>query len=121
MIKYFEELQSTKEFRDQKGALLENWCLKMIEEYGFQVEKLILKNKNIEPNENYWSMKEQIKSFNKEPLEFEVEFIEHQKKYPFHEIDIYKVTVFQIERISIFLNDGDINLSYSIRKVQKSK
>ena len=67
MIKYFEELQYTDEFRNQKGALLENWCLKLIEEHGFQVEKLILKNKNVEPNENYWNMKEQVKSFNKEP------------------------------------------------------
>ena len=95
MIKYFEELQYTDEFRDQKGALLENWCLKLIEEHRFQVEKIILKNKDIEPNENYWSMKEQIKSFNKEPLEFEVEFIDHQKKYPFHEIDL----VFRVDKL----------------------
>lgn len=95
MIKYFEELQSTDEFRDQKGALLENWCLKLIEEHGFQVEKIILKNKNVEPNENFWNMKEQIKSFNKEPLEFEVEFIDHQKKYPFHEIDL----VFRVDKL----------------------
>lgn len=88
MIKYFEELQYTDQFRDQKGALLENWCLKLVEEHGFQAEKVILKNKGVEPNENYWEMKEQVKSFNKEPLEFEVEFIEHQKKYPFHEIDL---------------------------------
>ncbi len=95
MIKYFEELQSTKEFRDQKGALLENWGLKLIEEYGFQVEKILLKNKDIEPNKNYWEMKEQVKSFNKEPLEFEVEFIEHQKKYPFHEFDL----VFRVDKL----------------------
>lgn len=95
MIKYFEELQYTDEFRDQKGALLENWCLKLIEEHGFQVEKIILKNKNVEPNENYWNMKEQIKSFNKEPLEFEVKFIDHQKKYPFHEIDL----VFRVDKL----------------------
>ncbi len=95
MVKYFEELQNTDEFRDQKGALLENWCLKLIEEHGFQVEKIILKNKDVEPNDNYWDMKEQVKSFNKEPLEFEVEFIDHQKKYPFHEFDL----IFRVEKL----------------------
>lgn len=95
MVKYFEELQYTDEFRNQKGALLENWCLKLIEEHGFQVEKVILKNKNVEPNENYWGMKKQVESFNKEPLEFEVEFIEHQKEYPFHEFDL----IFRAERL----------------------
>lgn len=99
MIKYFEELQSTDEFRDQKGALLENWCLKLIEEHGFQPEKIILKNKDVEPNENYWEMKDQVKSFNKPPLEFEVEFIDHQKKYPFHEFDL----VFRAEKLLYIL------------------
>ena len=74
---------------------LENWCLKLIGEHGFLVEKVILKNKNVEPNENYWSMKEQVKSFNKEPLEFEVEFIDHQRKYPFHEFDL----IFRVKKL----------------------
>jgi hypothetical protein len=99
MIKYFEELQSTDEFRDQKGALLENWCLKLIEDHGFQPEKIILKNKDVEANKNYWEMKDQVKSFNKTPLEFEVEFIEHQKKYPFHEFDL----VFRAEKLLYIL------------------
>ncbi len=95
MIKYFEELQFTQEFRDQKGALLENWCIDVIEENGFRAEKIILRNKNVIPNDNYWDMKKQVKSFKKEPMEFEVEFIEHQKKYPFHEMDV----IFRAEKL----------------------
>jgi len=95
MVKYFESLQITEEFKDQKGVLLENWCLKLIEEHGFEVEKIILRNTLVEPNERYWEMKEQVKSFNKNPLEFEAEFIEHQKKYPFHEFDL----IFRAEKL----------------------
>jgi len=95
MIKYFEELQRTDEFQESKGALLENWCLELIETYGFQVEKVILKNKNLPSNENYISMKEQIKTFRKEPLEFEVDFIDHQKKYSFHEFDL----IFRVDQL----------------------
>ncbi|MHA1196360.1 MAG: hypothetical protein ACTSRH_10495 [Promethearchaeota archaeon] len=88
MMKYFEELQKTDEFKEKKGILLENWCLNQIEKYGFLVEKLILKNINQKPNDNYFKMKEYIKNFNKIPLEFKVNFIENQKKYNFHEIDL---------------------------------
>lgn len=88
MIKYFEELQKTDEFRKKKGILLENWCLRQIQENGFMVEKIILRNKNLEPSNNYRVMKNQIEFFDKEPLELEVEFIGHQKKYSFNEIDL---------------------------------
>ncbi len=109
MIKYFEELQFTQEFRDQKGALLENWCLEVIEEHGFQAEKIILRNKDVPPNDNYWDMKEQVKSFKKEPLEFEVEFIEHQKKYPFHEIDV----VFRAEKLMYLIECKSREIRFS--------
>jgi hypothetical protein len=88
MLKYFEELQKTDRFKKKKGILLENWCLRQIQENGFMVEKIILRNKNLEPSDNYRAMKNQIESFDKEPLEFEVDFIDHQKKYSFNEIDL---------------------------------
>lgn len=50
---------------------------------------------DIEPDDKYWDMKEQVKSFNKEPLEFEVEFIKHQKRYPFHEFDL----IFRVDKL----------------------
>ncbi len=88
MKKYLEELQKTDEFREMKGSLLENWCLRQIQNVGFEVEKIILRNIDLEPPERYFLMKEQVNSFDKKPLEFEVKFVEHQKKYPFHEIDL---------------------------------
>lgn len=100
MIKYFEDLQSTKEFKDTKGSLLENWCLAEVIKRGFTAEKLILRNSDLEPSKNYYNMKENIKPFNREVLEFEVKFIEHQKPYSFHEIDLvfrFEDTLFVIE------------------------
>jgi len=60
MIKYFEELQSTDEFKVMKGRLLENWCLAKVIKHGFTAEKLILKNIDQQPNENYFKMKETV-------------------------------------------------------------
>lgn len=58
MKKYLEELQKTDEFKEINGNLLENWCLKQIQEEEFEVEKIILRNKNLELTDNYCSMKE---------------------------------------------------------------
>mgnify|MGYP003566092964 CR=1 FL=1 len=69
-----------KEFRDIKGILLENWSLEKAQEFGFQAEKLILINPKNEPTEKYFEMKEQIKSFPREPIELEAEFPERNKK-----------------------------------------
>ncbi len=88
MKKYLEELQKTDEFREMKGSLLENWGLRQIKDVGFDVEKIILRNIDIEQPESYYLMKKQVKSFDKEPLEFEVKFVKQQRKYPFHEIDL---------------------------------
>jgi len=98
MMQYFEDLQRTLEFRKVKGDLLENWALEQVQNYGFPVEKLILRNKNLEPTKNYHLMLEQVNSFNKEPIILEAEFIDHQRSYSFHEIDL----VFRVEN-TLFL------------------
>lgn len=98
MTQYLADLQSKREFRQIKGMLLENWCLEQLQSRGIPVEKIILRNKNLEPSQNYIEMLEQVKTFNKEPLIFEAEFIDHQQKYSFHEIDL----VFRIEN-SLYL------------------
>lgn len=88
LIKYFENLQREKEFQNTKGTLLENWSLGKAQEFGFQAEKIILINPKNKPTEKYLKMKEQIKSFPREPIELKAEFpIENKKSY-FREIDL---------------------------------
>lgn len=44
MIKYLEFLQNEKEFKLKKEPILENWCYLKVLEFGFQAEKIILRN-----------------------------------------------------------------------------
>jgi len=79
LIKFFETIHREREFYTKKGKNLENWTFKIIESYKFELEKLILINKEKNPTQskNYNSLKLQIKEFFKEPLELEVEFPDH--------------------------------------------
>ena len=88
LIKYLENLQRSKEFRDIKGILLENWSLEKAQEFGFQAEKIILTNPKNSPTKKYHYMKEQIKFFPREPIELQAEFPEKNKKSYFREIDL---------------------------------
>lgn len=87
LIKYLERIQSEKEFYEKKGALLEKWCYECAIKLGFQAEKLILRNPNTEPTDQYTKMKEQIKSFPKSPIEIPIIFPEILKNACFREID----------------------------------
>ena len=81
-----ESLQSEKEFKKQKGILLENWCKDRAEEAGFQTIKVILRNTRKDPSPIYDKMKQQIKNYTGKMLEFKVPFPKNYKP-TFHEID----------------------------------
>ena len=100
LIKYFEDLQSEKEFQNTKGTLLENWSLEKAQENGFQAEKIILTNPKNKPTKLYLKMKEQIKSFPRDPIELQVEFPAKNKISYFREIDL----AFELRIIFLFLN-----------------
>ena len=88
VIKYFENLQREKEFQNTKGTLLENWALEKAQKFGFQAEKLILINPKNKPTKKYLKMKEQIKSFPREPIELQAEFPAKNKNSYYREIDL---------------------------------
>lgn len=88
--KYFETLHKEKEYRQTKGALLEEWVYQIVKNYGFQPEKIILTNQENNPLDSHYykSLKNTIQNFPKKPLEFEVEFPDAFKNWYFIEIDI---------------------------------
>ena len=87
VIKYLEELQQDEDFKNLKGKLLENWCYRKAEKYGFSAEKIIITNTLSKPTPRYFEMREQIKEFPKKPIEIEVEFHANDQSY-YREIDL---------------------------------
>ena len=71
-----------------KGSLIENYCYKELVKIGFRPEKIILRNKNKEPSEKYYLMKEQTKSFPAEPIEIEIPFEVIEDYSTFFEFDL---------------------------------
>ena len=88
MLKFFEELHREPEFYKKKGALLENWCYKKAMNSGLNPEKFVLTNENKEPSNTYLLMKEQVKDWPKEILEFNLPFPEEYAKFYYQEIDL---------------------------------
>lgn len=89
LLKYFEDLQSEKEFKSVKGKYLETWAFKMTEDHQLDPEKIILINKEKNPWElNYYrQLQETISSFPKKPISLNVDFPEPFKNWYFVEID----------------------------------
>lgn len=85
-LKYCESLQRYPEFYTKKGQIMENTCYNQAVSYGFQPEKIILTNIHREPSRRYSKMKEQVKMFPRDPLEFKIPFPDTYKS-TFEEID----------------------------------
>lgn len=88
LLKYFEILMKNRDFLSLKGSLIENYCFEELVKLGFGPEKIILRNKNKDPSDKYYQMKEQTESFPTTPIEIEIPFEGMEDHFTFFEIDL---------------------------------